>query len=193
MNEQLDSNGAGAPHDPFDPAALRLSQDFTSQVAVKKVVVSVPVRKPQREVFVRVHPTEAINVYTLEYEREVYLVRPELVAATGLAARPTQIFTAVTRSGDPFLWPVTLPGPDGRQNPWHESLMAAAEQAKRAWIRVQANIQAGAYDVLVAQGTLPDPIWPDVSQRDLLRLGFGGGRLIEDAGHPVLRKLRGEM
>ena len=33
-------------HDPFDPAALRLSQDYTATVGVKKLLTRVPVRKP---------------------------------------------------------------------------------------------------------------------------------------------------
>ena len=41
---------------PFDPAHLRLSQDFTSQIGGKKALMSVPVRKPDRQWFVRVHP-----------------------------------------------------------------------------------------------------------------------------------------
>src|SRR5215207_1570347 len=43
--------------DPFDPAALRISPDFEA-VAVKRLVVAVPVRKPKRQEFVRVHPDE---------------------------------------------------------------------------------------------------------------------------------------
>ena len=49
---------------PFDPAALRLDQSFADTVGVKKHLVTVPVRKPNRQDFVRVHsrsriPTDA--------------------------------------------------------------------------------------------------------------------------------------
>ena len=52
------SVGAGGPDnnpasDPFDPAALRLSQDFASSIGVKKVLTVVPCRKPNRHEFVR--------------------------------------------------------------------------------------------------------------------------------------------
>ena len=41
---------------PFDPASLRLDQTFTDGTAVKKLLTTIPVRKPNRQDFVRVHP-----------------------------------------------------------------------------------------------------------------------------------------
>ena len=41
------------PEDPFDPTRLRLSQDFGEQIGVKKALLTVPVRKPDRQWFVR--------------------------------------------------------------------------------------------------------------------------------------------
>ena len=43
---------------PFDPASLRLDQTFTDGTAVKKLLTTIPVRKPSRQDFVRVHPGE---------------------------------------------------------------------------------------------------------------------------------------
>jgi hypothetical protein len=39
---------ADAP-DPFDPESLRLSQDFSAALGVKKALLTVPVRKPAKE------------------------------------------------------------------------------------------------------------------------------------------------
>ena len=47
--------------DPFDPAALRLDQSFADTVGVKKHVTTVPVRKPNRQDFVRVHPDRSTD------------------------------------------------------------------------------------------------------------------------------------
>jgi hypothetical protein len=81
--------------DPFDPAALRLDQTFTDGTAVKKLLTTVPVRKPSRQDFVRGHPDPAYRlspagIIELKEDREVYLVAPtiapdlvgEMVAAT---------------------------------------------------------------------------------------------------------------
>src|SRR4051812_31325852 len=35
--------------DPFDLSSLRLSQDFASAVGVKKLVTTIPVKKPSKE------------------------------------------------------------------------------------------------------------------------------------------------
>src|SRR3954452_11269374 len=71
----------GAP-DPFDPAALRLGQDFAATVGVKKLLTRVPVGRPGRQVFFRVHPDPDWHFPTmileLKEEREVYLVVPDM-------------------------------------------------------------------------------------------------------------------
>jgi hypothetical protein len=63
--------------DPFDPARLRLSQDFTAGQAVKKILTKVPVRKPDRHWFIRVRPGEEWRLSTplidLKEDRELYL------------------------------------------------------------------------------------------------------------------------
>ena len=41
----------------FDPAKLRLSQNFTEDVGVKKILITIPVRKPGKQVFFRAHAT----------------------------------------------------------------------------------------------------------------------------------------
>ena len=40
----------------FDLSRLRLSQNFSEKVGVRKALLTVPVRKPGRQDFIRVHP-----------------------------------------------------------------------------------------------------------------------------------------
>jgi hypothetical protein len=187
------------PPDPFDPEKLRLSQNFDVELGVKKKLLTVPVRKPDKAWFVRVHPEEkyrlpAAAVLELKEERESYLVTPEiakqLVGETAIS--PRTIFTAVNRQGVVFLWPVRLPGTDGKLDDWSRSAQEAAQQAMKSWTRIQANMSLGAYDVYQATGSLPEPQWPVESFQELLKVGFRG-KLIDNIDHPVLRKLRGEV
>src|ERR1700722_14531154 len=73
---------ASTAPDPFDPARLRLSQSFVSSLRVKKALVTVPLRKPDKSWFVRVHPSEDYMLQTavveLKEDRETYLVAPLL-------------------------------------------------------------------------------------------------------------------
>jgi hypothetical protein len=183
--------------DPFDPASLRLTQDLSATLGVKKALLSVPVRKPDRSWFVRVHPEESYRLPTavieLKEDRETYLVAPALWPALAAEATfsPRALFTAINRQGIVFLWPVRLPGPDGRVDEWSRTALEAAQHSVQHWTRVVANMSLGGYDVLQATGQLPEPEWPDLPYRELLRIAFKD-RFISAFDHPVLRRLRGE-
>src|SRR5262249_46178460 len=125
--------------DPFDPATLRLSQDFAADLSVKKALVTIPVKKPVKTWFVRTHPSEGYRLQTtvleLKEEGEVYVVAPDLRAerATESPFSVRVLYTAVNRQGVLFLWPIRLPGPDGRLDSWSLSAREAAQRAEKRW------------------------------------------------------------
>src|SRR5215471_14770606 len=135
--------------DPFDPASLRLDPSYAETIGVRKLLTTVPVRKPNRQDFVRVHPDPLYRltaaIIELKEDREIYLVAPHLVEALQDEFTPAILFTAVNRQGVVFLWPTKLPGPDGKENEWHRSAREAAEKAVNAWVRIMANMSLGAY------------------------------------------------
>ena len=181
----------------FDPARLRLSQDFGAALGVKKALLTVPVRKPSKEWFVQTHPSEEYRIQTavleLKEDRETYLVDPSLwpELSTESTFGPRAIFTSITRQGVVFLWPIRLPGPDGKLDDWNQSALDAAAMANGRWVRVAANMALGAYDVFQASADLPAPEWPEVPFSKLLEVAFGK-RYVTSLDHPVLQKLRGE-
>jgi hypothetical protein len=202
MNNSKSSGETGdVVADPFDPANLakmKLSQDFASMAAVKPVITSVAVRKPNKHEFVRIRPGAEWRFETgcfIEKEtRETYLVTPELWPAMPGDVTPTALVLAVSRNSPiPFLWPLTLPSSDGRPNRWHESGIEAARLAESQWLRTEADMSAGMYVPRVAAAKLPEPEWPvDLTMNDFLRLAFQG-RFIRDLSHPCLQRLRGEI
>jgi hypothetical protein len=181
--------------DPFDPARLRLSQDFENKVGVKKAIITVPVRKPDRQWFFRVHPDEKWRLGTavleLKEDRETYLVDPKLWPELPGEVVPKVLVTAINRQGVVFLWPIRLQGSDGRWDEWNRSAMQAAEMAMKGWVRVAANMSLGAYEVFEATSSLPEPEWPEIGFQQLLKVAFKD-RFIRDLDHPVVRRLRGE-
>jgi hypothetical protein len=197
-NPEIASNDQTATleTDTFDPARLRLPQEFAASVGVKKALLTVPVRKATRQEFVRVHPDEAyrlaVAVIDLKTEREVFLVDPTLCSGLPGEVVPKMLFTTINRQGTVLLWPVRLPGEDGRLDEWNRSAFAAAEMAMRRWIRIAGNQSLGAYEVFEATGDLPEPEWPDVTFQKLLETAFRD-RFINDLNHPVLRQLRGDI
>jgi hypothetical protein len=178
----------------LDPAKLRLSQDFSAELGVKKLVTTVPVRRPDRQWFVRTHtdPAYSLEVALLDLrdDREVYVVDPVIVAEVTQEIRAKLLVTAINRQGVVFLWPINLPRPDGRVDSWSRSALAAAEAARTRWVRVVADMGLGAYEVFEAQAKLDEPNWPDLPFPRLLEIAFRD-RVIRDTDHPVLRRLRG--
>ena len=182
--------------DPFNPESLRLSQDFAANVGVKKAIISVPVRKPDRQWFIRTHPDSEMCLETavleLKDERETYLVSPEMRHELPGEVIPKALMTAINRQGVLFLWPIRLPGEDGRHDEWNRSALEAARMAADQWMRVSANMSLGAYDTFIATGDLPEPDWPDLNLHEILKLAFRD-RYIDTPEHPVVERLRGAL
>ena len=182
--------------DAFDLDRLRLPQDFGAVIGVKKVLTTIPIRKPHRQEFVRVHQDESWRLQTavleVKEDRETFFVDPSLWTELSGELIPKMLFTTITRLGDVMLWPIRLPGSDGRLDEWNKSALKAAEYAMKRWIRVSANQPLGAYDTWEAAGSLDEPTWPDMSFAELMQIAVKD-RWITAYDHPVLRRLRGEL
>ena len=173
----------------------RISQDFGNLIGVKKAIISVPVRKPGKQDFIRVHPDKNMSFETcalkVDEDNEFYVLNPALLGEITDHVFPVALFTTINRSGDLTLWPIRLPGADGKTNPWSQSALEAAEMAKTEWIRLSSNRSLGAYEPYVASSDIPDPEWPDMDFQAIFRIAFKN-HYIDDRDHPVLKRLRGE-
>jgi hypothetical protein len=180
--------------DEFALENLRLDQSFVESAGVKRLLTTVPVRKPNAQEFVRVNPSpdSHANVALLELkdDREIYLLTPAMAQELPGEFFMATLFTTINRQGVLTLWPVRLPAPDGRQLEWHRSAAEAAERAIAQWIRVRANMSLGAYEIDVAGATHSDPRWPNYTLQDLIKIAFRD-RFINGIDHPVVRRLRG--
>jgi hypothetical protein len=182
--------------DPFDPANLRIDQSYLDQPAAKRLLTTLPVRKPGKQDFVRVHPSPeyriTVALVELEEDRETYIIAPNCCdlfeeGEFHLAA----LYLTVNRQKTLRLWPIKL-SLSGRANTWHTSAAEAAEKAMRHWIRVLPNQNLGAYEIFQSERDFGEPEWPQESLRELLSIAFKNRR-IDRADHPVLQKLRGRI
>jgi hypothetical protein len=182
--------------DPYDLNNLRLAQNFNETAGAKKLLRTVPVRKPNKQEFIRVHPDPAFRenfaMIELKEDREIYLVaNGGLVAELAAEIVNVTIFTAINRQGVVFLWPVRLPNADGKDMEWHRSARDAADEGTKQWIRVVPNMSLGAYELTVGERITVEPQWPaDYSYQELIRIAFRE-RLITTLDHSVVRRLRG--
>ena len=189
---------AGEAFDPYDPANLRLDPSYLRDGGVKKLLTSVPVRKPNKQEFVRTHPDpnyrlSGVATIELHEDRETYLVAPQYAQELDPTWFHTcNIYLTINRQQVVSLWPVKLPDPGGRISGWHTSGIACAEKAMKHWIRVVPNMSLGAYEICLAENVLTEPEWPNRPFRELLEIAFKS-RVIQDRDHPVILRLRGAI
>lgn len=180
--------------DPFTPENLLLDQSFAETTGVKKLLTTIPVRKPNRQTFFRVHPSPEYRglfpIIDFKDDGEEYVVAGHLLPELAGEYVSKLLCTAITRQGNIFFLPLRMPGPDGRDLEWWRSLREHAERAKTSWLRVVPNRDLGAYDALVATGNLPEPEWPEHGFWDLVKIAFKE-HLIDRIDHPAIQRLRG--
>jgi hypothetical protein len=183
------ANEPAAAADPLNVAALRLSPAFEETAGVRKQLTIVPVRKPHRQEWIRVHPDEAYRgdfaTIRLKPSDEYYLVAPTLIETLRNELTLVTIYTTINRAGVVFLWAAPRPSSDGRSpaDTWHRSAHEAAAAAMKRLTRVTANKDLGANEIAYSDNPTPenDPVWPDLPFVELLRLGF------EKPGRPQRR------
>ena len=182
--------------DPFNPTNLRLSQSFVETAGVKKLLTTIPVRKPSAQEFVRVHPSpdyrENFPIIELKDEREEYIVTASLVPELIGEFVVKTLYLAINRQGTLSFWPVRLPGPDGKDMNWWKSGREAAQLAMKDWFRVKANMNLGAYDIFKAASVISEPDWPTLGYWELIKIAFRD-HLIDRIDHPVIKRLRGQV
>jgi hypothetical protein len=201
------TSGAASPATPSgtdwfeDLNNFRIPQNYETGLGVKKELSRVPVGKPAKDAWVRVNPDPAwrMEVLILEkkekesVDKELYLIgNPHLhpLLANEPCVRPRLLVSAMSRQGVFFLWPILLPGPDGKVDTWSKSAMEAANLAQTHWVRLASNKALGAYEIYTASAAFPEPDWPDKPFAELLKRAFAE-YLIVDIDHIVLKELSG--
>jgi hypothetical protein len=156
----------------------------------------VVVDRPSSDAYFRVNRDPKMRLEATIYrerdgkDRAIYFVPPSMRDHLLLASRIRTVLLVVTYSWpmrQVGLWPVPI-DTTGRGNTWWTSAWVAYQVAENAWVQMVAG--DGRYEVFEAEGTLPDPDWPDKSLNELLKLGFRD-RIINHDDVPIMRRLRG--
>jgi hypothetical protein len=180
--------------DPFaNIEALRIANPVAA-IRVVTETVSIRVGRPDKRRFFRVRDGAdwELDCAILEPSKEdgAFLVLGDCLQELESELSFVKLVLCMTRDGEISLWPLKLPGPDGRTNRWSESAMVAADIARHAWIRLVSNLSAGCYVVQRPELELEAPVWPDKPFLHYLKLAFRD-RTIQNMDHPVVRKLLG--
>ena len=196
---ELVSSGVGESHptDIFnDLASLRKQSKLTVQR--KPVLVNVPVDRPPNNVYFRVNadPEMRLDDSTVLRDntgasRAFYFVTPVMRSHPKLVQRIRRVTIAllyIWPGGTFQLWPVPIIG-DSTLSSW-KSARAAFELAQESWTQIVWNAERNDYDVETAEGIGTEPIWPDKTMSELLKLAFAD-KVIDNEEHPYVRQLRG--
>ena len=179
--------------DPFDPSRFAVTATAAA-LSAKKELTACKVGKPNKTQFVRAsdrpEDTMPCAVLELKEQGEVYLLMPEVAEHIPSLAKFVMLTVSTDRQGNIFLWMVNQPSRDGRPNSWTTSGQMAIHKAKEEWVRVEANMASGSYDVYTAPVGVADPVWPGRKINDYLKVAFGDS-VVNDVGHPVIQRLLG--
>jgi hypothetical protein len=152
--------------------------------------------KMNKHRFCRVHPGAEFKFRCLlvddKENGETYLAAPNMAGHLGSLATAKTIRLAVDNSGVPKLIAEPDVDPSGRRNLWQSSYKEAIKQAETDWVRVEANMKAGQYEITKSTNDLGDPKWPDQSMEELINEAFSG-RIIDSPDHPYSRQIQGRI
>ena len=169
----------------------RICQDFIKQTPTEIAQPEILVRKPRRNEFFRVHPSEdycvQLKLLDMGNHSGLYLIADDLCKELEDDLEEMALILAVSKIGNvSFLWPMKL-----SNNGWNASAIEIAQEAMEFWVRIRSNQAQGIYESVKAKGNLAEPVWPAESMDELVKTAFGT-KYIDDPSHHVLRELWGE-
>jgi hypothetical protein len=184
-----------AQSDPFaDLKKLRISQDFIGEAGVKRVLSTVPVRKPHNQEFIRTRSEpeyrDTFAMIELKEDRQIYLVMPNMRPELLGHYHNYVLYTCMNRQGTLFLWPARLPDSNGKDMDCWRTAHEAAAFALTQWTNLKWDEGTKSYAYGPAPNPLSEPEWPEHAFNDLLRAAFRD-RLIDRPDHEVIRRLHG--
>jgi hypothetical protein len=152
-------------------------------------IVGLPVGKPNKTQFFRIHPSLFSDVYLLKVQgatgEVLYAVVPGMVQHLDNVGRYT-LFLGVHRDRTSFLWPISATSPDG----YSRTARQIAISAQDVWCRLVSERATSQYIKRVAPQCKDEPVWPkDKTFVDLLVLAFGEDRIIDSLDHPIVKEM----
>lgn len=178
---------------------LRLPETFSGLGGGIKQPLKPTFGRLNRHRFSRIHPGNDFKYSALIVEDkasgghgEAYIAAPHLAPQLRGMASPRIIRLAVDTTGTPRLIGEPILGGTAKPNLWHQTLIDAIKKAEDLWVRVEANMDAGQYEVIVAQHDLGEPRWPERPMHELV-LDCFKDRIILNSDHPLIMQLEGRI
>jgi hypothetical protein len=178
----------------LDPEKYRKAKAPAAEEAFSDgAQTTIPVRKPGKLSFFRVHPDEDYRLYNVpvveDDKRETHILAAELEVPEDLERfiSHVNLVTCINHKGTLFLWPFK-----NSTNDWSRSASRIVRRAVGEWVRLRADMDASCYRVETAPAELRaiEPEWPTMTFDEILNTAFED-KCIDSLDHPVIRNLRG--
>lgn len=182
----------------FDLDRIRETPEYVSDI-ISPVLMMVEVCKPPGEEFIRVcpDPNYGVKIKLLDYKKtkgsrsEYFFVKKEVMPYVASRLRVVNLRTAITGSGEVFLWPVPIPGVTiDSINEAHVAAARAAVQAEKRWIRLTWDKDKRGYAATTGAADLREPVWPEETFQEIFQMAFRN-RSIREESHLIVQRILG--
>jgi hypothetical protein len=162
----------------------------------KPVLVNVSVDRPANNVYFRSHPDPEMTLEDTTVVRDTTIAsKPFYYVVPAMRTHPKLIqgirwvtigLLSIWPGGGVQLWPV--PNVNSKSLASAKSSRTAFELSKEQWTQIVWN--GNDYDVETAEAIGSDPVWPEKTMAELLKIGFAD-HIIDNEDSDYVRQLRG--
>lgn len=194
MNINQNTNNLGSTISIIDQ--LKLPDNYSNTIGGIKLPTKPSFGKLNKHRFSRVHPGSEYQLTVLIVEDkdagETYIATPAMAGHLGKNATPRNIRLAVDNYLVPKLVAEPLVDLSGRPNLWNATMILAIKKAETEWVRIESDMAAQQYSIILAANDLGEPQWPNLSMGELIEEVFTN-KIISDPSHPYIRQLEGRI
>jgi hypothetical protein len=173
-----------------------LPSNFSNTIGGIKLPTKPSFGKLNKHRFSRVHPSADYKFPALIVEdkdaSEEYIATYSMASYLGVNATPKLLRLAVDNSGVPKIIAEPIPSLSGRPNLWNTSMIEAITHAEKQWVRIESDMAAQQYRIIIAVNELGEPEWPKQSMAELIGEVFNN-KVISSEEHPYIKQLAGRL
>lgn len=173
-----------------------LPSNFSNTIGGIKLPTKPAFGKLNKHRFSRVHPSADYKFPALIVEDkdagEEYIATYSMASHLGNNATPKLLRLAVDNYGVPKIIAEPIPDLGGRPNLWNASMIQAIALAEESWIRIESDMAAQQYRIIIAANELGEPEWPKQSMPELIAEVFNN-KVISTEEHPYIKQLAGRV
>jgi len=159
----------------------------------EKIITSIPVEKPDKQLFARVHSemvAEVDIVYFAAEKGRAYLIHKTAIQYVIGFVSKVKLYPYITLKDNLGLLPITQPKPGKKMQEWHLSREKMVVIGRKDWIQMKPKSEGAGYDAIKAKKKHDNPEWPDLTLTEILEIAFMD-YIIRDKNHPVVKALQG--